>query len=234
MKNSLTIRDLRYQYPDGTPALHGIDLEVSDGERLGLIGANGAGKSTLLLHLNGILRGEGDIEVAGLALSKKNLPEIRARVGLVFQNPDDQLFSPTVFDDVAFGPLQNGVAEAELEPLVQEALGLVGLKGFEHRNPHHLSLGEKKRAALSSILVLQPSLLVLDEPTNGLDPRGRRELIALLGTLSTTQLVASHDLELIGSHCTRIVVLDGGEIVGDGEPPVILGDREFLLKHGLA
>lgn len=234
MTSALRLSNLRYHYPDGTPALNGINLEVQQGERVGLIGANGAGKSTLLLHLNGILRGEGEVEVGGLSLTKKTLPQIREKVGLVFQNPDDQLFSPTVFDDVAFGPLQNGVVESDLIPLVEEALDLVGLKGFEHRNPHHLSLGEKKRAALASILILNPSLLVLDEPTNGLDPRGRRELIALLGTLPTTQLVASHDLDLIRSHCTRVVVLDKGELVGDGTPDELLTDQGFLLEHGLA
>lgn len=230
----LILRDLRYRYPDGTPALDGLDLEVYEGERLGLVGANGAGKSTLLLHLNGVLRGEGDVRVDGLEVDRKTLPRIRELVGLMFQNPDDQLFSTTVFDDVAFGPLQQGTGENELERRVHETLAAVGLEGFGGRTAYHLSLGEKKRVALATILVMNPRLLVLDEPTSGLDPRGRREIAALLRELPVTQVIASHDLTLVRELCDRVAVLHRGTVAAVGEPEAILSDRDFLFQHGLA
>jgi len=193
----------------------------------------GAGKSTLLLHLNGILRGEGTVRVMGQEVAEPNLARIRAQVGLVFQDPDDQLFSPTVFDDVAFGPLYAGLPEEEIQRRVAWALAQVGLEGYAERVSHHLSLGEKKRAAIATVLAMQPEVLALDEPTLGLDPRTRRRLIGLLRELPQTMLVATHDMRMVAEVFPRMVVLDEGRVVADGPTDELLADRQLLETHGL-
>ena len=207
------------------------------GERVGLIGPNGAGKSTLLLHLNGLLPERPPstpaVTVFGLPVAEPNLREIRAQVGLLFQDPDDQLFCPTVWEDVAFGPQQLGLREPALSRLVAEALAQVGLAGFEERLPHHLSRGEKRRVCLAGLLACDARVLVLDEPTSDLDPRGRRELMALLSRLPVAQVIATHDLELVVEICPRAIVLDGGRIVADGPTRQLLDDEALMLAHGL-
>ena len=233
----LDVRDLAYRYPDGHEALRGVTFTLAPGERVALIGPNGAGKSTLLLHLNGLLpdrpASTPAITVDGLPLVEPNLPEVRRRVGLLFQDPDDQLFCPTVWEDVAFGPQQLGVREPRLSELVRGALAQVGLAGFEDRMPHHLSRGEKRRACLAGLLACDARLLVLDEPTSDLDPRGRRELMALLTRLAVGQLIATHDLEFVVEICPRAIVLDGGRIVADGPSRQLLDDEPLMLAHGL-
>lgn len=229
----LAIDQLSFTYPDGHEALQGVSLQVYPGEKVALVGPNGAGKSTFMLHINGILNGNGNIRVATLPVTKTNLPLIRAKVGLVFQNPDDQLFSPTVFEDVAFGPLHMGLSEDEVYRRVKLALDQVGMSAFSERLCHHLSTGEKKRIAIATVLSMQPQLLVLDEPTGGLDPRARRSLIQLLDTLPMTMLVSSHDLLMVRELFPRTVIMDEGRIVADGLTKLILNDTTLLEKHGL-
>ena len=234
MEEIIRIENLSFGYPDGQPALAGVNLAINRGETVALIGANGAGKSTLLLHLNGILRSNGMVKVFGETINDKNLRAVRSRVGLVFQNPDDQLFSPTFFEDVAFGPLNMGLSEAEVHQSVTRALGWVGMTGYEPRSPHHLSLGEKKRVAIATVLAMNPEILVIDEPTSSLDPRSKWALIELLKGLPMTRIVASHDLELVRALCSRTVVLDQGQVITDGATDHILADIPLLSAHGLA
>ena len=235
---AIRIEGLTYAYHVGSEAPRGIDLRVAVGEKVGVVGPNGAGKSTLLLHLNGALHahgadGLGAVRVFGLDMAGRNLPEIRRRVGLVFQDPEDQLFMPTVFDDVAFGPLQMGLDEDEVRARVADALERVGLGDYGERSPHHLSYGEKRSVALATVLSMRPSLIVLDEPSSNLDPRGRRGLIRFLQGLAETQVIATHDLELVLEVCGRCVVLDGGAVVADGPTPTVLGDPALMDAHGL-
>jgi cobalt/nickel transport system ATP-binding protein len=233
--NTIEITDLGFRYPDGRPALHSVSLKIEAGEKVALIGPNGAGKSTLLLHLNGLLQAEaGHLKVCDLEMIEKNFGQIRAAVGMVFQDPNDQLFSPTVFDDVAFGPLYQRLPEAEVRARVDAALADVGMDSYAHRTSYHLSLGEKKRIAIATVLTMHPEILVLDEPTAGLDPRARRELIALLQRLRPTQLVATHDLDLVRQLCNRTVIMDEGSIVANGETAALLDDAELLFRHGLS
>jgi cobalt/nickel transport system ATP-binding protein len=224
---------LSFSYPDGRKALDNVSLVVREREKVALVGPNGAGKSTLLLHLNGILRGRGAVRIMGRSLRDGDLGMVRSQVGLVFQHPDDQLFSPTVFEDVAFGPLNMDLGEDEVRRRVAWALAQVGMEAFEERMPHHLSLGEKKRIAIATVLAMRPAILALDEPSGELDPRARRALIHLLQSLPQTMLVATHDMRLVHELLTRTVVLDGGRIVADGPTEVILGDTALLDKHGL-
>lgn len=229
----LQVSDLHFSYPDGHIALDGINLTIKAGEKVALVGPNGAGKSTLMLHLNGILRGKGGLTVAGISLNEKNLPLIRAAVGLVFQNPDDQLFSPTVFEDVAFGPLHMGLPEDEIRRRVDAALESVRMSAYRERLSHHLSVGEKKRIAIATVLAMNPRLLVLDEPSAGLDPRARRTLINLLRNLDITMLVSSHDLAMVRELFPRMVIVDEGRIVADGPTADLLGNQPLLEAHGL-
>jgi cobalt/nickel transport system ATP-binding protein len=229
----LSVENLRFSYPDGHAALHGVALQVRRGEKVALVGPNGAGKSTLLLHLNGILSGQGRVQVAGVPLERANLPLIRARVGLVFQNPDDQLFSPTVFEDVAFGPLHMGLPESEVRARVDRALDQIGMRAYAERLSHHLSVGEKKRIAIATVLSMDPEILVFDEPSAGLDPRARRTLIQLLRDLPLTMLVSTHDMLMVRELFPRTVIMDEGLIVADGPTERLLDDVALLEAHGL-
>jgi cobalt/nickel transport system ATP-binding protein len=229
----LQVCDLQFSYPDGHIALRGVSLNMCNGEKAALVGPNGAGKSTLMLHLNGILSGHGEIEVGGMRLTRDNLPVIRSMVGLVFQNPDDQLFSPTVFDDVAFGPLHMGLPEEDVRARVDAALEAVRMSAYRERLSHHLSVGEKKRIAIATVLSMNPSILVLDEPSAGLDPRARRTLINLLRELPITMLVSTHDMAMVKELFPRTIVMDEGQIVADGLTSEILNNEELLTAHGL-
>ncbi|MCC6629174.1 MAG: ABC transporter ATP-binding protein [Chloroflexi bacterium] len=230
---ALLVNDLHFRYPDGHPALHGVSLRLAPGEKVALVGPNGAGKSTLLLHLNGLLQGQGTIAVGGLLVAKPHLPVIRARVGLVFQNPDDQLFSPTVFEDVAFGPLHLGLPEPAVRARVDQALAQVGMAAYASRLSHHLSVGEKKRIAIATVLAMAPDVLVLDEPSAGLDPRARRGLIELLRGLPQTLLASTHDLLMVRDLFPRMVIMDEGRLVADGPTARLLDDAALLEAHGL-
>jgi cobalt/nickel transport system ATP-binding protein len=230
---TLLVDDLSFSYPDGQRALRGVSLEIGRGEKVALVGPNGAGKSTLILHLNGILSGGGRVQVAGLPVTKPNLPVVRAKVGLVFQNPDDQLFSPTVFDDVAFGPLHMGLPEHEVRARVDRALEQVGMLTYANRLSHHLSVGEKKRIAIATVLSMGPEILVFDEPSAGLDPRARRGLIRLLHELPLTMLVSTHDMLMVRELFPRMVIMDEGQVVADGPTEDLMDDVELLEAHGL-
>ncbi|GII66965.1 putative ABC transporter ATP-binding protein [Sphaerisporangium krabiense] len=231
---SLRVGELAYAYPDGTQALFGVDLTIGRGERVALLGPNGAGKTTLVMHLNGILTaGHGTVEVAGLPVRKDTLPEIRRRVGLVFQDPDDQLFMPTVREDVAFGPANLGVRGAELELRVKEALEQVGLPDIADRPPHHLSFGQRRRVAVATVLAMRPEILVLDEPSSNLDPASRRELAQILRSLDVTVLMVTHDLPYALELCERSLILSGGVIAADGPTREILADDALLAAHRL-
>ena len=229
----LVVNDLHFSYPDGHAALHGVSLKLCGGDKVALVGPNGAGKSTLMLHLNGILGGRGEVQIAGKRLTREYLPTIRAMVGLVFQNPDDQLFSPTVFEDVAFGPLHMGLPEADVRTRVDAALEAVRMTGYRDRLSHHLSVGEKKRIAIATVLSMNPSVLILDEPSAGLDPRARRTLINLLRELPITMLVSTHDMRLVQELFPRTIVMDEGRVVADGLTFEILEDEALLNAHGL-
>jgi cobalt/nickel transport system ATP-binding protein len=230
----IRVDNLSFGYPDGQQALTDVNLTIYQGETVALIGPNGAGKSTLLLHLNGILHSNGAVKVFGRPVDDKNLRWVRSKVGLVFQNPDDQLFSPTVFDDVAFGPINLGYSEAEVRELVARALDWVGMAGYERRSPHHLSVGEKKRIAIATVLSMNPEILVIDEPTSNLDPGSKWSLIELLRGLAITKIIASHDLELVQALCHRAIILDRGVVIADGATSHILADMPLLMAHGLA
>ena len=231
--DDLRINNLSYSYPAGRKALDSIELTVEAGSKVAVIGPNGAGKSTLLLHLNGILRGAGSVAIAGQEISPRSLRTIRSLVGVVFQDPDDQLFSPTVFDDVAFGPLHMGLPADEIRLRVSQALDDVDMSGFEQEMPHQLSLGEKKRIAIATVLAMNPRILVLDEPSAGLDPRTRRNLIRLLGDLPQTMIIASHDMRLVWDLCPDAVILDGGRVVAAGATRELLSNEALMEKHGL-
>lgn len=230
----IEIESVSYRYPDGTEALTDVSLIVHEGRSLALLGPNGAGKSTLLLHLNGILRAtEGAVRIDGRAVSDATVRDIRRDVGLVFQDPDDQLFMTTLYEDVAFGPLNMGLSAEESGPRVHAALHDVGLADAASRPGHHLSFGQRKRAALATVLVMDPRVLVLDEPTANLDPRSRRQMVELLRSLGTSALVATHDMDVAWELCPDAAVLDGGTIVAHGSREEILTDEALLAEHGL-
>jgi cobalt/nickel transport system ATP-binding protein len=234
MTAALEVAGLAYAYPDGRQALYGVDLTIERGERVALLGPNGAGKTTLVLHLNGVLTGGlGTVHVSGLPVAKANLPEIRRRVGIVFQDPDDQLFMPTVRDDVAFGPANLGVRGDELDRRVEEALDAVGMGGVADRAPHHLSFGQRRRVAVATVLAMEPEILVLDEPSSNLDPAARRELSDILGTLDLTIFMVTHDLPYALELCSRSVIMNEGVIVADGTTVDLLCDDELMRANRL-
>lgn len=233
MSAAIELRGLSFSYPDGTVALRQVELLVQPGERVAIIGPNGAGKSTLFFHLNGIFRGKGEILIQGQHLDDESLYEIRRKVGLVMQDPNDQLFMPTVFEDVAFGPTNLGCTETEVRDRVTKALAVVGMSGSEALAPHHLSLGQRKKVALASVLSLNPEVLAFDEPSSGLDPRSRRALIEFLKALPQTQLIATHDLDLVLDVCQRAIIVDKGQVVYEGKVPDIFSQEELLHAHGL-
>ena len=233
MREAIRVENLNYCYPNGTWALKGISFKVAEGESVAIVGPNGAGKTTLLLHLNGILHGEGKIFVFGEEVTKRNLLKVRQLVGLVFQDPDDQLFMPTVLEDVAFGPLNLGFSQGEAVKRAIEALEMVGMSHAINRSPHQLSFGERKRVAIATVLAMQPKILVLDEPTANLDPRSRRQLLNLLKQLNVTKIIATHDLDAALNLCERVVVIDEGQIVVDGDAQSILSDATLMESHGL-
>jgi cobalt/nickel transport system ATP-binding protein len=233
LEAAIRIERLSYRYPDGLLALNEISLEIPPSQKVALVGPNGAGKSTLLLHLNGVLTGQGRVSICGLEVSRPNLKRIRTLVGLVFQSPDDQLFSSTVYEDVAYGPVYQGLPAAEVADRVAQALAAVNMEAYRQRVPYHLSIGEKKRIAIATVLSMQPSILALDEPTSGLDPRARRELIQLLQQLPQTVVVSTHDLDFVRKFAARTVIIDQGRIIADGETGAILEKRQLLHQHGL-
>jgi cobalt/nickel transport system ATP-binding protein len=233
MHHFIEVEHLSFAYQDGHQALRDVSLLIQPGEKAALVGPNGAGKSTLILHLNGILRGKGRVRVCGLEVNDANLGRVRAMVGLVFQSPDDQLFSPTVYDDVAFGPIYQGLNESEVKERVSQALAAVGMSEYTGRVSHHLSVGEKKRIAIATVLSMQPEVLVLDEPTAGLDPRARRSLINLLRELPITMLVSSHDLLMVNELLPRMIIMDEGRVVADGLTADLMQQEAFLNEHGL-
>jgi cobalt/nickel transport system ATP-binding protein len=231
---AVELASVTYRYPDGHRALDGVSLTIARGERVAILGPNGSGKTTLVLHLNGILTpSDGTVTVDGLAVAGDDLPEIRRRVGVVFQDPDDQLFMPTVGQDVAFGPANHGATGAELDERVADALELVGMREAADRPPHHLSLGQRRRVALATVLSMDPSVLVFDEPSANLDPFARRELADIVVALARTTIVVTHDLLYAAELCPRSVILDEGRVVADGPTLELLEDAEHLARHRL-
>ncbi len=231
---SLDVENLAFAYPDGTQALFGVDMRIGQGERVALLGPNGAGKTTLVLHLNGVYATQaGSIRIGGLPVAKEHFKEIRRRVGIVFQDPDDQLFMPTVHDDVAFGPANLGHTGEDLEERVVRALTAVGMEEFADRPPHHLSFGQRRRVAVATVLAMEPEILVLDEPSSNLDPAGRRELADILRSLDITMLMVTHDLPYALELCPRALVLNGGRIVADGTTRDILCDETLMASNRL-
>lgn len=227
-------RDVWFAYTGGADALRGVSFRITHGEAVGIIGCNGAGKSTLLLHLNGYLvPSRGEVRIGDCPLTRQTMAAARRAIGLVFQDPDDQLFMPTVFDDVAFGPLNMGLPDAEVERRVAAALERVGMAHLSKRPPYKLSAGEKRAVAIATVLSMSPDVLVMDEPTSNLDPRARRRLIELLRGFEHTRIIATHDLELVVEVCSRVLVMDAGRIVAEGPTAVLLNDEPLMLAHGL-
>lgn len=237
--NVLETKDVSYKYPDGTPALNDVNFSASKGEIVALLGPNGAGKSTLFLHFNGILRpssGKIMVEEVPLNYDKKAIMEVRQKVGIVFQNPDDQLFAPTVAEDVAFGPLNMGLDPDEVEKRVTESLERVGMAGFERKPPHHLSGGQKKRVAIAGILAMRPGIMVLDEPTSGLDPKGASQILHILHQLNQegmTIVISTHDVDLVPLYASQVYIISDGHIIKEGTPQDVFGDVETIRKANL-
>ncbi len=227
-------KNVCFRYPDGTEALKGISFRITHGESVGIVGANGAGKSTLLLHMNGyLLPTSGTVNIGDLSVTKKSRQDIRRKVGIVFQNPDDQLFMPTVFDDVAFGPLNLGMDETSVRERVNEALRLVNSLDLCDKPPHHLSCGQKSAVAIAAVMSMEPDILVMDEPAANLDPKSRRSLITLLKTFAHSKIIASHDLDLILDVCKRCIVIKDGAVVADGPSTEILANQTLLEENNL-
>jgi cobalt/nickel transport system ATP-binding protein len=233
MEKIVDIKNLNYRYPDGTCALESIDLEILKGDSVAVVGPNGAGKTTLLLHLNGILNGSDSVRISGMPVNEENLSSIRQKVGLVFQDPDDQLFMPTVFDDVAFGPVNMALKSDEVRERVENALELVNMKDYKEKISHHLSYGEKKRISLATVLSMDPEILALDEPTGNLDPKYRKEFIKFLGELSITKIIATHDIGMVLAICNKTAIVDGGRLVAFDTTEKIFNNKELLRSHNL-
>ena len=237
--NIIETKNISYFYPDGTKALENVDFKAKRGKIVALLGPNGAGKSTLFLHFNGILRpNSGNIIIDGEPLSydKKHLMKVRQKVGIVFQNPDDQLFAPTVIEDVAFGPMNMGLTDEEVEKRVKEALKKVGMAGFENKAPHHLSGGQKKRVAIAGILAMNPQIMVLDEPTSGLDPRGASQILRILYQLNQegmTIVISTHDVDLVPLYAYNVYIINEGKIIKEGSPPEVFEDVKTIRKANL-
>lgn len=228
------VKELAHAYPDGTEALRGVSFHIGHGEAVALVGANGAGKSTLLMHLNGYLATErGEVRIGDTSVTRETAALVRRAVGMVFQDPDDQLFMPTVGEDVAFGPLNAGLPSEQVERRVAAALERVGMAHVRGRPPYRLSAGEKRAVAIATVLAMEPDILVMDEPSANLDPRARRRLINLLVSFEHTRIIATHDLELVVEVCPRVIVLDAGRIVADGKTEEVLDDEALMLAHGL-
>lgn len=228
------MRGVSFRYPDGTAALHDLDFRIVHGECVALVGPNGAGKSTLLALINGLLLpAAGEVLVGELPVTARTLAQVHRTVGYVFQDPDDQLFMPTVFDDVAFGPLNMGLDEAQVRERVERALRTVGAEHLAPRAPYRLSGGEKRAVAIAGVLAMAPDILVLDEPSSGLDAAARRRLIGLLASFTHTRIIATHDLDLALDVCTRVLVVHAGRLVADGTPDAIFDDGELLARYGL-
>ncbi len=230
---AVELNNVSYHYPDGVEALININLTIQKQEKVAVIGPNGAGKSTLITLLNGVRKAEGEIRILEYPVVKKNFPVIRAMIGIVFQNPDDQLFCPTIYEDIAFGPLNSGFSEEDIEKSVQDALEEVDLKGYENRSSFHLSFGERKRASIATILALKPEIIAMDEPTSNLDPAHRRKIIGWIKNRQETFIVTSHDLDMIWETCSRAVILNKGKIVADGTAKEILSDKIMLEENDL-
>ncbi|MFL6271668.1 MAG: energy-coupling factor ABC transporter ATP-binding protein [Actinomycetes bacterium] len=233
MSCAIHARDLRFTYPNGVQGLDGLDLHIAHGERVAVLGPNGAGKTTLMLHLNALLTGKGELEVAGLRVGHDDVRDLRARVGLIFQDPDDQLFMPTVAEDVAFGPANLGLRGPQLETRVKGALAAVGMEGQADRPPHHLSFGQRRRVAVATVLAMEPEILVLDEPSSNLDPASRRELAEIVTGLDITILMVTHDLPYALQLCPRALIMNGGTITADGPTAELLADAELLAANRL-
>jgi energy-coupling factor transporter ATP-binding protein EcfA2 len=229
----LDVRGLTYTYPDGTPGLRGLDLAVAPGERIGLVGPNGSGKSTLLLCLAGLVFGRGRIRFAGEPLTPGRVREVRGRIGLVFQSADEQLFMPTLAEDIAFGPLNLGLSPERVRDRVREVASRMALEHMLERPPHHLSMGQRRNAAIAGVLAMEPEVLLMDEPASNLDPRSRRRLIEILSGLPMTLVIASHDLAMVAGLCPRVVLIDEGRVVADGPAGAILHDADLMERHGL-
>ena len=233
MPAAIEIKGFSYKYPDGTEALNDVSLVIEQGERVALIGPNGAGKSTLFLAMSGFVKGTGRIAVDGMEVNKKNIKKIRRQLGCVLQNPDDQLFMPTLFDDVAFGPLNMGLSAEEVTKRTEEALKTVGLDRMKHRAPHHLSAGQKRSAAIATILSMLPKIITMDEPDSDLDPRNRNNLLELLRGFGQTLVIATCSMNFAARLCSRAVLLDNGRLIADGGARQIMTDSGLMLEHGL-
>lgn len=233
MASVISIKDFSYRYPDGTDALDDISLDIAAGEKVALIGPNGSGKSTLLLAMGAFLHGHGSIVVGGVEANKKNAKQIRTAVGSVLQNPDEQLFMPTLLEDVAFGPLNMALGDDEVQKRSRDAIGIVGLDGMEGKAPHHLSAGQKRSAAIATILSMAPKIITMDEPDTSLDPRSRNNLTALLKSLTQTLIIATCNIPFAAALCKRVVLIDSGKIIADGPAEKIITDEELMRSHGL-
>jgi len=232
--HTISVRGLGFSYPDGTRALEDVSFEVGHGEAIAVVGANGAGKSTLLMHLNGLLSpSEGEVRIGGTPVTRSTLKDIRRTVGMVFQDPDDQLFMPSVFEDVAFGPMNLGLPADDVAARADEALRRVGAAHLKERPPYRLSGGEKRAAAIATVLAMEPNMLVMDEPSSGLDPQARRRLIELLASFEHTRIVATHDLDLAAALCERTIVMSAGRVTADGPTREVFSDDGLLAASGL-
>jgi len=233
MANAIELVDFSYSYPDGTRALSGITLSVEHGRRVALIGPNGAGKSTLLLAMAGFVKGQGKVFVDGLEVTRKNIKKIRRLLGCCLENADDQLFMPTLFDDIAFGPLNMGLEGEQAETKVRETLEVVGLTGMGDKAPHHLSAGQKRAAAIAAVLAMSPKIITFDEPDGSLDPSNRKNLLRLLAGLSQTLVIATCNIDFAAAVAERAVLIDSGRIIADGDAEEVMHDAELMTGHGL-